>query len=80
MPKSTRAAQTLQRAMLVLSVFALTACNPFKPKPQPVILQESKAIRIQQGDLPNSPNFKGWGLSDQATAKLLEAAESCKGK
>lgn len=61
--------------MLLLSALLLTAC----PAPQ-VILQDSAPMRILPGDLAKSPEAKGWLLSDQATAKLIEAAKSCQGK
>lgn len=67
------AARRLLTVTVLLSALALTACAA----PQQVILQSSAPMRIQHGDLPRSPEAKGWLLSDEATAKLLEAAEAC---
>lgn len=75
MLKYNRVGKMLLLAMLMLSVLALTGC-PSKPQ---VILQSSAPMKILPGDLPKSPNSKGWLLSDEATARLLEAAEACKG-
>lgn len=76
MRKFKRAGQLSRLGMWALLALALTAC-PQRPQ---VILQDSAAMRIQPGDLPKSPGAKGWLLSDQAAAKLLEAAEACKKK
>ena len=76
MKKRRQIGRLLRVATLLLSVLLLTAC-PQRPQ---VILQDSAPIRILPGELPKSPAAKGWLLSDQATAKLLEAAKACKGK
>jgi len=73
MMKFKKGARTLLLAMLTLCLFALTGCAA-KP---PVILESSRTMRILPGDLPKSPASKGWFLSDEAIAKLLEAAERC---
>ena len=73
MKKSKRGARTLLLVMLTLCLFGLIGCVA-KP---PVILESSRTMRILPGDLPKSPESKGWFLSDEAIAKLLEAAERC---
>ena len=73
MQRYSRAALTLRMVTSLLFLSALTACHPQPP----AILQDSATIQILPGDLPKSPTSKGWLLSDQATAKLLEAAEKC---
>jgi hypothetical protein len=45
-----------------------------------VILTDSGVLRIQKGDLCASPEFQGWGVSDNVLARMLEAAEKCAGK
>jgi hypothetical protein len=73
MKKSGKAGQILLKVILMLSVFALTSCAAKTP----VVMQSSMAIRILPGDCKTSPEFKGWGLSDDALARLLELAEAC---
>lgn len=75
MKRHRQIGRRLAAVTLLLSALLLTAC-PQRPQ---VILQDSAPIRILPGDLPKSPAAKGWLLSDQATAKLLEAAKACKG-
>jgi hypothetical protein len=73
MKRFSRAGRILRLATLMLLAFGLTACAVKTP----VILTDSKVMKIQKGDLCASPEFQGWGISDNALAKLLEAAEKC---
>lgn len=73
---SSLAETILLPVILMLCLYALTGCWHLPP----VILQQSQTIRIQPGDLKSSPDFKGWALSGQSVAKLLEAAEVCQEK
>ena len=78
MKKSRKVGRLSLALMQLLLLSVLMACSLFKSAPPPVILQSSAPMRILPGDLPKSPAAKGWLLSDEATAKLLEKAESCK--
>lgn len=73
MMKFKKGARTLLLAMLTLCLLGLIGCAAKAP----IILESSRTMRILPGDLPKSPESKGWFLSDEAVAKLLEAAERC---
>lgn len=74
MKRFGKAGKILLAGIVMLSLHGLTGCCK-----KVVILQDAATIRILPGDLKTSPGFKGWALSDQATAKLLEKAEACQG-
>ncbi|HEY6872802.1 MAG TPA: hypothetical protein VI298_08765 [Geobacteraceae bacterium] len=76
MKRSSGGARRLLAVMWLLSNSALTGCQHAPP----ALLHDSAAMRIHRGDLPRSPEAEGWLISDNALAKILEAAEAYRSK
>lgn len=72
MTRCNRVVQALLLVMLPLFPVALTACSQ-----TPVVLQGQQAVQLRQNE---SAPWPGWLIQDETLARILEAAESCRGK